>query len=474
MKKITSLVASVSALLLITSCSHEVDFDSTGYVQQKKDGYAKNFVKKYGEINPNQTWDFTTGATLGETTRGGETSEVYVCTGLDFGLEEKVQGNTYSYNVTKNKDIYNTIKNKLKDGDTHTGQKAVLVAPGNPFVIFPLTVQGMYTHKLYVKVGNTSYLLYDKNWTIYDRPFCNGMLIGYNGWGLYRTEVRAKMKGIYVDVPAGTRIEVYLDNVNGGRKPNVGTATGNAILVDAGNAKPEGIEIHDNSTVEYIGIEDVNDGDNDFNDVVLTMVGYPNVPEEVIIKEDEYTEKTTLSKRYMVEDLGDLDDFDFNDIVIDMIENTTTTHKVTTTNGTITADDVTTTKEQKAFLRHRGGIYPFSVKIGNSYTSDEFPGVLSDDPNIELTNFGNAWNPETNNISVNVRDMNTNTVVTIPFGMQGQAPMMVAVKTTLNWMPERKAVPNSWFDPVPERLKNRPDQAEAGDQEQAEEEIPVE
>lgn len=475
MKKITSLVASVSALLLITSCSHEADFDSTAYVQQKKNEYAQNFVKKYGEINPNQTWDFTTGATLGETTRVGETSEVYVCKGLDFGLEETVtptwNGYTYSYNVTKNKDIYNTIKNKLKDGDTHTGQKAVLVAPGNPFVIYPLTVQGKYTHKLYVKVGNTSYLLYDKNWTIYDRPFCNGMLIGFNILG---QKVRANMKGIYVDVPAGTRIEVYLDNVNGGNKPNVGTATGNAILVDAGNAKPEGIEIHDNSTVEYIGIEDVNDGDNDFNDVVLTMVGYPNVPEEVIIKEDEYTEKTTLSKRYMVEDLGDLDDFDFNDIVIDMIENTTTTHKVTTTNGTITSDDVTTTKEQKAFLRHRGGIYPFSVKIGNSYTSDEFPGVLSDDPNIELTNFGNAWNPETNNISVNVRDMNTNTVVTIPFGMQGQAPMMVAVNTTLNWMPERKAVPNSWFDPVPERLKNRPDQAEAGDQEQAEEEIPVE
>ena len=212
MKKITNLVASVSALLLITSCSHEADFDSTAYVQQKKNEYAQNFVKKYGEIDPNQTWDFTSGATLGATTRAGETSEVYVCKGLDFGLEETVTpkwggGYTYSYNVTNNKDIYNTIKDKLIDGDTHTGQKAVLVAPGNPFVIYPLTVQGMYTHKLYVKVGNTSYLLYDKNWTIYDRPFCNGMLIGYNFWG---QPVRANMKGIYVDVPAGTRIEVYL------------------------------------------------------------------------------------------------------------------------------------------------------------------------------------------------------------------------------------------------------------------------
>ena len=53
MKKITSLVASVSALLLITSCSHEADFDSTAYVQQKKNEYAQNFVKRYGEIDPN-------------------------------------------------------------------------------------------------------------------------------------------------------------------------------------------------------------------------------------------------------------------------------------------------------------------------------------------------------------------------------------------------------------------------------------
>jgi hypothetical protein len=118
-----------------------------------------------------------------------------------------------------------------------------------------------------------------------------------------------------------------------------------------------------------------------------------------------------------------------------------------------------TSKEQKAILRHRGGIYPFSIKIGD-YTSDEFPGVLSDDPNIELTITNNVWNPETNNISLNVRDMNTGAVVTIPFGMKGQAPMMVAVEPTLKWMPERKAVPNSWFDPIPERLLNRPDAVE--------------
>ena len=86
--------------------------------------------------------------------------------------------------------------------------------------------------------------------------------------------------------------------------------------------------------------------------------------------------------------------------------------------------------------------------------------MLSDDPNIELTITNNVWNPEINNISLDVRDMNTGAVVTIPFGMKGQAPMMVAVEPTLKWMPERKAVPNNWFEPVPERLLNRPDAVE--------------
>jgi hypothetical protein len=167
----------------------------------------------------------------------------------------------------------------------------------------------------------------------------------------------------------------------------------------------------------------------------------------------------------MVEDLGETDDFDFNDIVIDVEEETTTTHTVTLTDGEITSDVVSgTSKTQKAILRHRGGIYPFSIKIGD-YTSDEFPGVLSDDPNIELTITNNVWNPGTNNISLNVRDTNTGAVVIIPFAMKGEAPMMVAMDTSIEWMPERKAVSKSWFNPVPERLQNLPDPIEKEEQE---------
>lgn len=453
MKKITSLVASVSALLLITSCSHEADFDSTAYVQQKKNEYAQNFVKRYGEIDPNQTWDFTSGATLSTTRVGAPHTPVYMqdLYGLDF---------TKSQNIA----IYNAIKTQLPDNVEKTGKKAVLIAPGNPFVIYSLTTQGSWKHTLYVKVGNQGTWLHQKTWGNLNNPVCNGMTVGYTFLG---SPVIANMYGILINAPAGTRIEVYLKIE--GQKTAVGTGTGNAIIVDAGGAKPEvpnGLKGYDD--VKYIGIEDnINGGDKDYNDVVLAMLGYPNVPvEKPIVDNKTYTETTTLSKRYMVEDLGETDDFDFNDIVIDVEEETTTTHTVTLTDGEITSDVVSgTSKTQKAILRHRGGIYPFSIKIGNSFTSDEFPGVLSDDPNEEITIPENAWDSEANNISLNVRDTNTGAVVIIPFAMKGEAPMMVAMDTSIEWMPERKAVSKSWFNPVPERLQNLPDPIEKEEQE---------
>ncbi|MBE6259167.1 MAG: hypothetical protein E7103_14640 [Prevotella sp.] len=457
MKVILKSVVASLAVMSLAACSNNDLYDegvvAANKTAEKQKSYENNFVKKYGEIDPNQTWDFTSGATLSTTRAGAPHTQVYMqdLYGLDF---------TKSQNIA----IYNAIKTQLPDNVEKTGKKAVLIAPGNPFVIYPLTTQGSWKHTLYVKVGNQGTWLYQKTWGNFDNPVCNGMTVGYN---LLRQPVKANMYGILINAPAGTRIEVYLKIE--GQKTAVGTGTGNAIIVDAGGAKPEvpnGLKGYDD--VKYIGIEDnINGGDKDYNDVVLAMLGYPNVPvEKPIVDNKTYTETTTLSKRYMVEDLGETDDFDFNDIVIDVEEETTTTHTVTLTDGEITSDVVSgTSKTQKAILRHRGGIYPFSVKIGNSYTSDEFPGVLSDDPNEEITIPENAWDSEANNISLNVRDTNTGAVVIIPFAMKGEVPMMVAMDTSIEWMPERKAVSKSWFNPVPERLQNLPDPIEKEEQE---------
>ena len=55
------LIGSFAVLgVALTSCSN---FDSNAEIEKQKDVYASTFVKNYGEIDPNQSWDFCTMAT---------------------------------------------------------------------------------------------------------------------------------------------------------------------------------------------------------------------------------------------------------------------------------------------------------------------------------------------------------------------------------------------------------------------------
>lgn len=75
-------------------------------------------------------------------------------------------------------------------------------------------------------------------------------------------------------------------------------------------------EVAAGNSVNIIGCEDA--GDNDFEDLVFMAYGIPTIKEV-----EEYYE--TFTKRYMVEDLGDTDDFDFNDLVVDVSKKPKTT-----------------------------------------------------------------------------------------------------------------------------------------------------
>ena len=64
------------------SCSKDIAYDSEGLAKEATQKlvaeYDANFVKKYGPVDPNQTWDFTTKTpirtlpSMSATTRGGE------------------------------------------------------------------------------------------------------------------------------------------------------------------------------------------------------------------------------------------------------------------------------------------------------------------------------------------------------------------------------------------------------------------
>lgn len=463
---LTKALCAVSAFTFLVSCTKSTDVYDQSAVEENqkkeqawkldvaKSEYASNFEMKYGKINPNQTWDFTTGRRLGAATRGATSITTTLIDGLDFGIS----GN----NFTKNTGIYNAIKLVLPERETHTGKPAVLVCPTSSFYIFPISTQGRWTHDLKVKVGNNDPIqLYSKTWTDYSKPYVNGMKQG---------NATVDMKGLYIEAPVGTPIDIFIDNVvsnTTGPKASVGTATGQAIYVDVPSDVtldvPAGVDLRSDAVIKYIGIEDctLTSGsektDNDYNDIVLAIVGNPDVPEEVIITEEEYSVTTNIVKRYMVEDLGSTDDFDFNDIVVDVIEEITEVYKVTIENGTRVTEAMSSrAAAQKAIIRAMGGTLDFTLKIGDttwSKSGNGFDiGTMYNTKEIEegkvLAEFPvYGWSPETNNISVEVNGNGSSNgnVYTITFPKAGTAPMIIAVDPTQSWMGERKSVPASWF-----------------------------
>ena len=111
-KFITNAFIALGAVSLMASCAKTTDlFDQSAVdaqkkaemlqeIEQTKINYEANFIKKYGAIDPNQSWDFTSPLSLG-TRSEGEGSVTDLTTteplgnefvkGLDFGINEKVR-----------------------------------------------------------------------------------------------------------------------------------------------------------------------------------------------------------------------------------------------------------------------------------------------------------------------------------------------------------------------------------------------
>ena len=435
------------AVLSLASCSKNDVFDAqqaaANEIAQKKTTFENNFVAKYGQVAPTQSWDFSTNQQRLGTRGEGDQIVTELVAGLDFGIDEEYVSNNSNVlttrTFTKNTALYDVLNNDLKDGKSHKGDPAVLLAPSSDFTIYPLSNQGGWTHKLYVKVGNNDpVLVYDKTWTFYGRATVNGDVtkLGYDRQNGYYAAERALLQGIHIKAPIGTRVDVYIDDIAGTKGKTAGTINGKAFYLDC-NAKPEGITwLKDDAVIKYIGIED-GGGDTDHNDVVLAVVGNPDVPEKIVFTDDTYDVPLSVTKRYMMEDLGSTDDFDFNDVVVDVTETTTTHHKVTLANGVVTKDEITgTDKTQKAVVRHLGGIYPFVLKVGDT-TFDEMGGKDTFDKDVEIEKVVTGWIPAQNNVSVTVKSTESQ-MYTNEFPKTGAFPMMFACDPSKKWYSERQ------------------------------------
>ena len=147
----------------------------------------------------------------------------------------------------------------------------------------------------------------------------------------------------------------------------------------------------------------------------------------------------TTSKRYMVEEPGSTNDFDFNDIVFDVIQD----------------ED----GSQTAIIRAMGGTLDFTLTIGNTtwqksvdgsalgYVTNTMYNTTSPKWNSALAQFKvTGWNPNSNNISVTmVTKESKDAIMTIPFPKTGETPMMIAVKPFVDWQPERTPLPENWW-----------------------------
>ena len=147
-----------------------------------------------------------------------------------------------------------------------------------------------------------------------------------------------------------------------------------------------------------------------------------------------------MAKRYFVEDLGSKDDFDFNDIVFDVYQ----------------GDD----NKQKCIIRAMGGTLDFTLNIGQTKWTKSVEGVAKgyvvktmyntnptpkwDDNLAEFEVQG--WNPSTNNISVSVKSkVSDDVIIEIPFPKTGEVPMILAVKTFVDWQLERESLPEDFW-----------------------------
>lgn len=464
----TMLMALVATSMVACSNNQDV-FDGGAIEKTAKQSYAENFAKKYPNVDMNQNWDFSSKTPyFSFSNNNGNHAGTRAAVSYDFteGAKQEVDLSTVEW-----------MKDNLKEGKPNRslGKAFYMTVPGTEFTIQPI-FQGEAgaVWDLHVVVNGVDILLWTKSqdielqtevkseWhSVVDEQAAEG------GWEAQRNTLKAtavrSVPYTFKNLPVGADMYFYLDITTSGSggwdwwdevkqeyhpwkmyyMNNVGdhmTSVDQMMLALQGFEKPSNVP----AGYEYmlIGCEDANlaDSDWDMNDVVFLVYG-KNVPKPI-----EITEGTTVydsrTVRYMVEDLGSTDDFDFNDIVIDVTENKAKTPVYT--NGVLTSWNEGETT-QKAVIRHLGGTLPFLLTIGDKQLP-EMGGqsTFQTSPNTEYDVTG--WNINSHNISVQVQQKDNQGVYNnVVFPKAGEAPMIIAVDPSQNWMPERQSVPESWF-----------------------------
>ena len=468
--------------LAFTSCSHdEFLYDSEAEEKILDAQYEANFIKRYGEIDPNQTWDFTT------------MQPIVSLPSSEAVAKAKTRGETDSNvfttgNMTVDKDVIHYLLSNLPKGNNNTpkGRVFSMYSTGQPFTIVPvfqgcasyywelwISVAGLDDKKIWSKGEDFEYRKVGTDKWMKPGTGTDGMKRNSGDLEVYAPtftfsgiKTQNLAMSFYLKVwktySGMTGYEVYQkyqeEPTNLHYQPVKSSSLDN-WMIDLQNAtKPTNLP--EGNEVTIIGCEDAtaSGSDRDFEDLVFMVYGNP-VPPTKRVKEVI----TSVTKRYMMEDLGDIDDFDFNDVVVDVSNRTKTTYYYASADAADTEyyDFKKETLPQQAIVRAAGGTINFTLTIGKTSWTKSGPyaatsmlntgwGGTAINENASLATFEvSGWDPESNNVSVTVVKKSPNTneegVMEIKFPKVGTAPKIIAVEADIPWRVERQAVPFDWF-----------------------------
>ena len=474
MKMNIKMMAAVMAVLGAVSCSKSDVFDpgqaeeikkaqEEAKIEQAKTDYEANFVEKYGEVDPNQSWDFSTGTP----TISLPSSSVKAGTRAG-GYERKNSGDVYSDEKDQYYEFPAATINKMKEvfveghDNRSLGTSFAMNAPKNAIYIMPMYMGksgGNFELWMHVDGIAEDILVWSKWEDLQVKPTANSTWknvkdhnSGSNCVGV--AAIRSKYYK-FSGLPENAVMHFYLkikQAASGYNETNQILTSISGYMRDfkfGNEGFPTGLKgIGENITkpeAMIIGVEDATTGlsDHDYNDVVFMVYGEPYVPQTFKVEEFE----TTYSKRYMIEDLGSTDDFDFNDIVVDVQE--TFTQKITTDQQGIETTSDPVLKGQKAIIRHLGGILPFELTIGSTKLDKMGgPSTFQTDTNLEFE--VNGWNRTANNISIKVYQGTASEAANVVnFPQTGAIPMIIATDTNVAWSAERVEFNWKEFMPTP-------------------------
>ena len=465
--------------IALTSCSHDA-FDNEAVVEKQSNAFAANFVKKYGEIDPNQSWDFAN--MYPEVTLNSENSNARALTRTEANFDRTVGS------MLVDEDVEAWVLQNLPKGKNNTvkGRAFTMTVKPNPFTIVPV-FQGYarYYWQLWMHVeGVGDELVWSKGEDFqYRKPVEPGepelpwVEAGTGIQGMKRSDGALEVMAptfTYANLPADATMYFYLkvwadgsndgynkylkykdDPFNPQYQPYETTSLNQYMLDLQGCTKPKNLE--EGNEVTIIGCEDMlNSSDMDYEDLVFMIYGNPVPPTKRV---EEFVESTT--KRYMMEDLGDDDDFDFNDVVVDLSNRTKVKYYYESLTATDPYKTERTTMPQLCVIRAVGGILDFTLYINDKARwtkSDHFDktqmlntgrdGAINYNRKLDSFELTEeiVWDAANNNVKVSVETRgNSGQVQTIVFPRLGDAPKMIAFDKATEWKKEREEVPRGWW-----------------------------